>query len=177
MNKQADSQVKNEWKSANIEFNGYSNNDIIKFLSQLQNQTHDYFEAKRMLISAIRLVKKKGLTSKKKKKMTGGYVKDYVDTWIANGLTSVDEMLEFENKRSERSNNSQRESKVLKPTSDQIQKQNEQLAKELGYESVAAMAKGSWEKLYELRRTREERLAKRPKTGLTATGNQVLKRF
>ncbi|WP_165206743.1 hypothetical protein [Weissella sagaensis] len=172
MDKQADSQVENEWKLADIEYNGYSNNDIIKFLSQLQNQTHDYFEAKRLLISAIRLVKKKGLTTKKK--MTGGYVKDYVDTWIANGLTSVDEMLEFENKRSERSNDSQGESKVLKPTSDQIQKQNEKLAKQLGYNTVEEMGKASWNLLVELRNTRPERMANKPKTGLTATGHQAL---
>ena len=172
MNKQADSQVENEWKSADIEFNGYSNDDIIKFLSRLQNQTHNYLEAKKMLISAIRLVKKKGLATDKR--MTGGYVKDYVDTWIANGLTSVDEMVEFENNRGERSNVSQRESKVFTPTSDQIQKQNEQLAKQLGYSSVEEMGKASWNLLVELRKTRPERMAKKSKTGLTATGHKVL---
>lgn len=58
-----------------------------------------------------------------------------------------------------------------------MQQQNEKLAKQLGYSSVEAMIKDSWEKLYELRNTRPERMANKAKTGLTANGNQVLQRF
>lgn len=45
-----------------------------------------------------------------------------------------------------------------------------------GYESVEAMTK-SHDILIELRRTLQERLANKPKSGLTANVNRVLKGF
>jgi len=51
------------------------------------------------------------------------------------------------------------------------------MAKELGYASVADMAKGTAEKLSELRSTRADRLAANASNGRTANGRRVVQRF
>ncbi|MDF8372534.1 hypothetical protein [Weissella paramesenteroides] len=138
MNKEVDQQVKKEWEKAKIEVNGYTDNDITKFLSQLLSQNNNYLEAKKILISAIRLVKKQGEVTNKR--MTSGYVKNYVDTWIANKLITVDQVAKFEKEKLLQNSGERRKTGLIKPTSDEIQQQNERWAKELGYESVEAKA-------------------------------------
>ncbi|MDU2153234.1 MAG: hypothetical protein E7E62_08710, partial [Weissella confusa] len=65
------------------------------------------------------------------------------------------------------------ESGPSKPTTEQIDQQNQRIAKVFGYTSVEDMAKGTADKLSELRSTRAERLADQSANGRTANGRRV----
>ncbi|WP_419154484.1 hypothetical protein [Weissella bombi] len=169
-------QIMVEWQKAGLKINGFTTGDINDIYDHLVHNADNEIEANKMFILAIRKAANNGAK-------TQWAVSNNANQWVQAGLTNADEVGEYEHEAKDMrlpgryGKPVKTESDLDKITPEQIQNQNEQLAKELGYESVETMAKGSWEKLYELRRTREERLAKRPKTGLTATGNQVLKRF
>lgn len=169
-------QILKEWTAAKLPKNKYFVGDINSYLSSLEVATKSNLEARKILILAIRATKSEG-------GHTSAYVKNKIENWVANNLKTAAEVgqyVEDSQKIQSKGRYGQpikQESKILAPTSDEIQQQNERWAKELGYESVEAMAKGTHDILINLRKTRAERLANKPKTGLTANGNQVVKRF
>lgn len=169
-------QIMVEWQKAGLKINGFTSDDINDIYDHLVHNADDEIEANKMFILAIRKAANNGAT-------TQWAVSNNANQWVQAGLTNADAVGKYEQEAQNMRSPGRygqpvkTETGINEPTNDEVQQQNDKLAKQLGYSTVEAMVEGSWEKLYELRRTREERLAKRPKTGLTATGNQVLKRF
>ncbi|MHB9648898.1 hypothetical protein ACX9VS_05525 [Weissella paramesenteroides] len=169
-------QIMVEWQKAGLKINGFTNDDVNDIYDHLAHNSDSEVEAHKIFILAIRKAAKDGAA-------TQWAVSNNANSWVQAGLTNAQAVGDYE-KQSQQIQQKGRfgqpikqESKVLAPTSDEIKQQNEHWAKELGYENVEAMAKGTHDILINLRKTRQERLASKPKTGLTANGNQVLKRF
>lgn len=169
-------QIMVEWQKAGLKINGFTSGDIKDIYNHLAHNADSEVEAHKMFILAIRKAAKDGAA-------TQWAVSNNANYWVQAGLTNAQAVGDYEKDAQQNQRKGRfgqlikQESKVLAPTSDEIQQQNESWAKELGYETVAAMAKGTHDILVNLRKTRQERLASKPKTGLTANGNQVLKRF
>ena len=169
-------QIMREWTANEIETNEYTSEDIYYFLVDIARIAPDETEARKILILAIRAAKNEGGYS-------SAYVKKKVELWISNGLATAEQVGEFEKQRSMRGQAGRFgqplkfESGPSKPTAEQINQQNQRMAKELGYASVEDMAKGTAEKLLELRRTRADRLAANASKGRTANGRRVVQRF
>ena len=169
-------QIMREWTANEIEMNEYTSDDIYYFLVDIARIAPDEMEARKILILAIRAAKNEGGYS-------SAYVKKKVELWISNGLATAEQVGEFEKQRSMRGQKGRFgqplnfESGPSKPTAEQIDQQNQRMAKELGYTSVEDMAKGTSDKLSELRSTRAERLADKSANGRTANGRRVLQRF
>ena len=169
-------QIMREWTANEIETNEYTSEDIYYFLVDIARIAPDETEARKILILAIRAAKNEGGYS-------SAYVKKKVELWISNGLATAEQVGEFEKQRSMRGQAGRFgqplkfESGPSKPTAEQIDQQNQRMAKELGYASVADMAKGTAEKLSELRRTRADRLVANASNGRTANGRRVVQRF
>ena len=169
-------QIMREWTANEIEPNKYTAEDIYYFLTDIARVAPSEQEARKILILAIRAAKNEGGYS-------SAYVKKKVELWLSNGLATAEQVGEFEKNRSLRGQKGKFgqplkfESGPSKPTAEQIDQQNQRMAKELGYTSVEDMAKGKAEKLSELRSTRAERLADSVSNGRTANGRRVLQRF
>lgn len=169
-------QIMREWTANEIEPNKYTAEDIYYFLTDIARVAPSEQEARKILILAIRSAKNEGGYS-------SAYVKKKVELWLSNGLATAEQVGEFEKNRSLRGQTGKFgqplkfESGPSKPTAEQIDQQNQRMAKELCYASVADMAMGTAEKLSELRSTRAERLADKSANGRTANGRRVLQRF
>ncbi|MBU7568228.1 hypothetical protein KGP39_05565 [Weissella hellenica] len=169
-------QILTEWEKAGLKINGFTHDDINEIYDHLAHNADDEIEANKMFILAIRKAAMNGAT-------TQWAVSNNVNQWIQAGLTNADSVGKYEQEAQNMRSSGRygqpvkNETGINEPTNDQVQRQNEKLAKQLGYDTVETMIKDSWEKLYELRRTREERMANKAKTGLTANGNKVLQRF
>ena len=169
-------QIMREWTANEIEPNKYTAEDIYYFLTDIARVAPSEQEARKILILAIRAAKNEGGYS-------SAYVKKKVELWLSNGLATAEQVGEFEKNRSLRGQTGKFgqplkfESGPSKPTAEQIDQQNQRMAKELGYTSVEDMAKGTAEKLSELRRTRADRLAANALNGRKANGRRVLQRF
>ncbi|WP_419154655.1 hypothetical protein [Weissella bombi] len=169
-------QIMIEWDKAGLPDNQYTFGDVMAIYEDLSHNADNELEANKMFILAIRKAAMNNST-------TSLAVENIVRKWLFAGLKNADAVGEYEkdaqqmHKKGRYGQPVKNETGINEPTNDEVQQQNEKLAKQLGYSTVEAMVKGSWEKLYELRRTREERMASKAKTGLTATGHQVLKRF
>lgn len=169
-------QIMREWTANEIEPNKYTADDIYYFLTDIARVAPSEQEARKILILAIRAAKNEGGYS-------SAYVKKKVELWLSNGLATAEQVGEFEKNRSLRGQTGKFgqplkfESGPSKPTVEQIDQQNQRMAKELGYASVEDMAKGTAEKLSELRRTRADRLAANASNGRTANGRRVVQRF
>ena len=166
-------QIMREWTANEIETNEYTSEDIYYFLVDIARIAPDETEARKILILAIRAAKNEGGYS-------SAYVKKKVELWISNGLATAVGEYESEAQHIQQPRFGkpiQRESGPSKPTAEQIDQQNQRMAKELGYTLVEDMAKGTAEKLSELRRTRADRLAANASNGRTANGRRVVQRF
>ncbi|MCT8392662.1 hypothetical protein D0504_02765 [Weissella confusa] len=169
-------QIMREWTANEIEPNKYTAEDIYYFLTDIARVAPSEQEARKILILAIRAAKNEGGYS-------SAYVKKKVELWLSNGLATAEQVGEFEKNRSLRGQKGKFgqplkfESGPSKPTAEQIDQQNQRMAKELGYASVEDMAKGTADKLSELRQTRPERLDGKSANGRTANGRRVLQRF
>ena len=169
-------QIMREWTAHEIEPNKYTADDIYYFLTDIARVAPSEQEARKILILAIRAAKNEGGYS-------SAYVKKKVELWLSNGLATAEQVGEFEKNRSLRGQKGKFgqplkfESGPSKPTAEQIDQQNQRMAKELGYASVEDMAKGTAEKLSELRRTRADRLAANASNGRTVNGRRVVQRF
>lgn len=169
-------QIMREWTANEIEPNKYTAEDIYYFLTDIARVAPSEQEARKILILAIRAAKNEGGYS-------SAYVKKKVELWLSNGLATAEQVGEFEKNRSLRGQTGKFgqplkfESGPSKPTAEQIDQQNQRMAKELGYASVEDMAKGTADKLSELRQTRPERLAANASNGRTANGRRVVQRF
>lgn len=169
-------QIMVEWQKAGLKINGFTNDDVNDIYDHLVHNSDSEVEAHKIFILAIRKAAKNGAT-------TQWAVSNNANSWVQAGLTNAQAVGDYERESQQIQQKGRygqpikQENKILAPTSDEIQQQNERWAKELGYESVEATAKGTHDILINLRKTRAERLASKPKTGLTANGNQVLKRF
>lgn len=169
-------QIMTEWQKAGIKINGFTYNDIQDIYNQLAHNTDNEKESNGIFILAIRKAAMNGAK-------TQWAVSNTVNQWIQLGLTTVEAVGKYEQESQQTQPKSyygrplKQESKILQPKSDEVLQQNEQLAIRLGYKNAEDMAKGTHDILINLRKTRAERLASKPKTGLTANGNQVLKRF
>lgn len=169
-------QIMREWTANEIETNEYTSEDIYYFLVDIARIAPDETEARKILILAIRAAKNEGGYS-------SAYVKKKVELWISNGLATAEQVGRFEKQKSMRGQAGRFgqplkfESGPSKPTAEQIDQQNKRMAKELGYTLVEDMAKGTAEKLSELRRTRADRLAANASNGRTANGRRVVQRF
>lgn len=169
-------QIMIEWDKAGLPNNHYTYGDITSIFEDLSHSAENDLEANKMFILAIRKAAMANST-------TSMAVQNIVRKWLLAGLTSAQAVGDYEKESQQMKQKGRygqpvkQESKVSEPTSDEIKQQNERWAKELGYESVEAMAKGTHDILVNLRATRAERLANKPKTGLTAEGHQVVRRF
>lgn len=169
-------QIMVEWDKAGLPDNQFTYNDVMAIYGDLAHNADNELEANKMFILAIRKAAMNDST-------TSLAVENIVRKWLFAGLKNAESVGKYEQEAQQRQSKGRygqpfkQETKMIKPTKDGIQQQNERWAKELGYESVEAMAKGTRDILINLRKTRAERLANKPKTGLTANGNQVLKRF
>lgn len=169
-------QIMREWTANEIEPNKYTAEDIYYFLTDIARVAPSEQEARKILILAIRAAKNEGGYS-------SAYVKKKVELWLSNGLATAEQVGDFEKNRSLRGQKGKFgqplkfESGPSKPTAEQIDQQNQRMAKELGYASVEDMAKGTADKLSELRQTRPEQLDDKSANGRTANGRRVLQRF
>ncbi len=168
-------QIMKEWQAAGLTINGYTADDVFDYLVDLSHQTPDENEAKKMLILAIR-------ATKQENGHTSGYVKSKLAAWLANGLSTADQVGEYERQRAAQVNTNRyggrplrQESSIKAPTSDEMTEQYKQLAAEHGYEDPQQWTKDmtAW-----LQERRVARASKNPvSTGRTATGQRVLQRF
>lgn len=169
-------QIMIEWDKAGLPDNQYTFGDVMAIYEDLSHNADNELEANKMFILAIRKAAMNNST-------TSLAVENIVRKWLFAGLKNADAVGEYEkdaqqmHKKGRYGQPVKTESGINEPTNDQVQQQNEKLAKQLGYETVEEMGKASWKLLVELRNTRPERMANKAKTGLTANGNQVLKRF
>ena len=165
-----------EWDKAGLPNNNYTYGDITSIYDDLSHSSDNELEANKMFILAIRKAAMANST-------TSMAVENIVREWLLAGLTNAQAIGDYEKESQQMQRKGRygqpikQESKASEPTSDEIKQQNERWAKELGYESVEAMAKGTHDLLVNLRATRKERLANKPKSGLTAEGHQVVRRF
>ena len=168
-------QIMVEWQKAGLKINGFTSDDINDIYDHLAHNADSEVEAHKMFILAIRKAEKNGAA-------TQWAVSNNANYWGQAGLTNAQAVGDYEKESQQMKQKGRygqplkQESKVSEPTSNEIKQQNERWAKELGYESVAAMAKGTHDILVNLRATRAERLANKPKSGLTAEGHQVVRR-
>lgn len=166
-------QIMIEWEKAELPRNDKTYGDISAIYNDLSSNADNELEANKMFILAIRKAAMNGAS-------TGLSVQNNVSRWLNAGATNAEAVGKYEDDLKRRRQKGRfgqpikQESKVLAPTSDEIKQQNERWAKELGYENAEAMAKGTHDILINLRKTRQERLANKSKTGLTATGHQAL---
>ena len=164
-----------EWQKAGLKENGFMFQDITNLYELAVHNADSDEEANKLIILAIRAAAKNG-------GKTAMAVENNLNKWLNAGATNATAVGEYESEaqqiqKSRFGQPIQRESGPGKPTAEQIDQQNQRMAKELGYESVADMAKGTAEKLSEIRSTRAERLADKSANGRTANGRRVLQRF
>ena len=164
-----------EWQKAGLKENGFMFQDITNLYELAVHNADSDEEANKLIILAIRAAAKNG-------GKTAMAVENNLNKWLNAGATNATAVGEYESEAQQIQKPRfgqpiQRESGPSKPTAEQIDQQNQRMAKELGYESVADMAKGTAEKLSELRSTRAERLADKSANGRTANGRRVLQRF
>ncbi|MGL5301789.1 hypothetical protein [Weissella confusa] len=164
-----------EWQKAGLKENGFMFQDITNLYELAVHNADSDEEANKLIILAIRAAAKNG-------GKTAMAVENNLNKWLNAGATNATAVGEYESEAQQIQQPRfgqpiQRESGPSKPTAEQIDQQNQRMAKELGYASVAAMAKGTAEKLSELRRTRADRLAANASNGRTANGRRVVQRF
>ncbi|CAM2811359.1 hypothetical protein WECO103172_04025 [Weissella confusa] len=165
-----------EWQKAGLKENGFMFQDITNLYELAVHNADSDEEANKLIILAIRAAAKNG-------GKTAMAVENNLNKWMNAGATNAMAVGEYESKAKQiqktRYGNQplKFESGPSKPTAEQIDQQNQRMAKELGYASVEDMAKGTADKLSELRQTRPERLDDKPANGRTANGRRVLQRF
>ena len=131
-------QIMREWTANEIEPNKYTAEDIYYFLTDIARVAPSEQEARKILILAIRAAKNEGGYS-------SAYVRRKLELWLSNGLATAEQVGEFEKNRSLRGQKGKFgqplkfESGPSKPTAEQIDQQNQRMAKELGYASVEDM--------------------------------------
>ena len=165
-----------EWQKAGLKENGFMFQDITNLYELAVHNADSDEEANKLIILAIRAATKNG-------GKTAMAVENNLNKWLNAGATNATAVGEYESEAQQiqqtRYGNQpiQRETGPSKPTAEQIDQQNQRMAKELGYASVEDMANGTAEKLSELRRTRADRLAANASNGRTANGRRVVQRF
>lgn len=165
-----------EWQKAGLKENGYMFQDIQAMYELAARNADSDEEANKLIILAIRAAAKNGAKS-------ALAVDNNLKKWLNAGATNAKAVGDYEDEskiiQQPRYGNQplKFESGPSKPTAEQIDQQNQRMAKELGYASVEDMAKGTADKLSELRQTRPERLDDKSANGRTANGRRVLQRF
>lgn len=165
-----------QWQQANMPENSLAYQDLEEMQELALHNAESEQEAVKLVMLAIRSAAKNGATSTLS-------VQRRLEKWINAGATTAAKVGDYEKQSQQlqqpRYGNQplKFESGPSKPTAEQIDQQNQRMAKELGYESVEDMAKGTADKLSELRQTRPERLDDKPANGRTANGRRVLQRF
>lgn len=165
-----------QWQQANMPENSLAYQDLEEMQELALHNAESEQEAVKLVMLAIRSVAKKGATSTLS-------VQRRLEKWINAGATTAAKVGDYEKQSQQlqqpRYGNQplKFESGPSKPTAEQIDQQNQRMAKELGYASVEDMAKGTADKLSELRKTRPERLDDKSANGRTANGRRVLQRF
>lgn len=164
-----------EWQKAGLKENGFMFQDITNLYELAVHNADSDEEANKLIILAIRAAAKNG-------GKTAMAVENNLNKWLNAGATNATAVGEYESEAQHIQQPRfgkpiQRESGPSKPTAEQIDQQNQRMAKELGYTLVEDMAKGTAEKLSELRRTRADRLAANASNGRTANGRRVVQRF
>ena len=165
-----------QWQQANMPENSLAYQDLEEMQELALHNAESEQEAVKLVMLAIRSAAKNGATSTLS-------VQRRLEKWINAGATTAAKVGDYE-KQSQQLQQTRYgnqplkfESGPSKPTAEQIDQQNQRMAKELGYASVEDMAKGTADKLSELRQTRPERLDDKPANGRTANGRRVLQRF
>lgn len=165
-----------QWQQANMPENSLAYQDLEEMQELALHNAESEQEAVKLVMLAIRSVAKNGATSTLS-------VQRRLEKWINAGATTAAKVGDYEKQSQQlqqpRYGNQplKFESGPSKPTAEQIDQQNQRMAKELGYASVEDMAKGTADKLSELRQTRPERLDGKSANGRTANGRRVLQRF
>lgn len=165
-----------QWQQANMPENSLAYQDLEEMQELALHNAESEQEAVKLVMLAIRSAAKNGATSTLS-------VQRRLEKWINAGATTAAKVGDYE-KQSQQLHQPRYgnqplkfESGPSKPTAEQIDQQNQRMAKELGYASVEDMAKGTADKLSELRKTRPERLDDKSANGRTANGRRVLQRF
>ncbi|MDA5458639.1 hypothetical protein B816_123 [Weissella confusa] len=165
-----------QWQQANMPENSLAYQDLEEMQELALHNAESEQEAVKLVMLAIRSAAKNGATSTLS-------VQRRLEKWINAGATTAAKVGDYEKQSQQlqqpRYGNQplKFESGPSKPTAEQIDQQNQRMAKELGYASVEDMAKGTADKLSELRKTRPERLDDKSANGRTANGRRVLQRF
>ncbi|WP_271294955.1 hypothetical protein, partial [Weissella confusa] len=165
-----------QWQQANMPENSLAYQDLEEMQELALHNAESEQEAVKLVMLAIRSAAKNGATSTLS-------VQRRLEKWINAGATTAAKVGDYEKQSQQlqqpRYGNQplKFESGPSKPTAEQIDQQNQRMAKELGYASVEDMAKGTADKLSELRQTRPERLDDKSANGRTANGRRVLQRF
>ena len=166
-----------QWQQANMPENSLAYQDLEEMQELALHNAESEQEAVKLVMLAIRSAAKNGATSTLS-------VQRRLEKWINVGATTAAKVGDYEKQSQQLQQPRQRfgqplqnESPIEKFTPEQIDQQNQRMAKELGYASVEDMAKGTADKLSELRSTRAERLADQSANGRTANGRRVLQRF
>lgn len=165
-----------QWQQANMPENSLAYQDLEEMQELALHNAESEQEAVKLVMLAIRSAAKNGATSTLS-------VQRRLEKWINAGATTAAKVGDYEKQSQQlqqpRYGNQPLtfESGPSKPTAEQIDQQNQRMAKELGYASVEDMAKGTADKLSELRKTRPERLDDKSANGRTANGRRVLQRF
>lgn len=165
-----------QWQQANMPENSLAYQDLEEMQELALHNAESEQEAVKLVMLAIRSAAKNGATSTLS-------VQRRLEKWINAGATTAAKVGDYEKQSQQlqqpRYGNQplKFESGPSKPTAEQIDQQNQRMAKELGYASVEDMAKGTAEKLSELRRTRADRLAANASNGRTVNGRRVVQRF
>ncbi|MBF7058588.1 hypothetical protein [Weissella confusa] len=166
-----------QWQQANMPENSLAYQDLEEMQELALHNAESEKEAVKLVMLAIRSAAKNGATSTLS-------VQRRLEKWINAGATTAAKVGDYEKQSQQLLQPRQRfgqplqnESPIEKFTPEQIDQQNQCMAKELGYASVEDMANGTADKLSELRRTRAERLADQSANGRTANGRRVLQRF
>ena len=165
-----------EWQKAGLKENGFMFQDITNLYELAVHNADSDEEANKLIILAIRAAAKNG-------GKTAMAVENNLNKWLNAGANNAMAVGDYEKQSQQlqqpRYGNQplKFESGPSKPTAEQIDQQNQRMAKELGYATVIDMAKGTADKLSELRQTRPERLDDKPANGRTANGRRVLQRF
>ena len=165
-----------QWQQANMPENSLAYQDLEEMQELALHNAESEQEAVKLVMLAIRSAAKNGATSTLS-------VQRRLEKWINAGATTAAKVGDYEKQSQQlqqpRYGNQplKFESGPSKPTAEQIDQQNQRMAKELGYASVEDMAKGTADKLSELRQTRPEQLDGKSANGRTANGRRVLQRF
>ena len=165
-----------QWQQANMPENPLVYQDLEEMQELALHNAESEQEAVKLVMLAIRSAAKNGATSTLS-------VQRRLEKWINAGAITAAKVGDYEKQSQQlqqpRYGNQplKFESGPSKPTAEQIDQQNQRMAKELGYASVEDMAKGTADKLSELRQTRPERLDGKSANGRTANGRRVLQRF